>query len=39
MIEGKKISPKYLLNNLIVFGGFLLLLELLLFPPAGTLAY
>jgi len=38
-MENKTITPKYVLKNILRFVGFLVLLGILIFLPAGTLAY
>jgi protein-S-isoprenylcysteine O-methyltransferase Ste14 len=39
MMESKTITPQYVLKNILRFAGFLVLLGIFIFVPAGTLAY
>jgi drug/metabolite transporter (DMT)-like permease len=39
MMENNTITPKYVLKNIIRFAGFLVLLGIFIFVPAGTLSY
>jgi protein-S-isoprenylcysteine O-methyltransferase Ste14 len=39
MMENNTITPKYVLKNIIRFAGFLVLLGIFIFVPAGTFAY